>query len=111
SVARATDRLGARGRWGIGQPYVGEEVPVLLVRRAGRGGGHQGEPPATMSVGLPATVTALPKARGPFLAFRLAAARAAYPEVLPLDSVAGAIVAAYVALGEIRAQAGASLAL
>src|SRR4051794_23586774 len=34
AVARATDRLGARERWGIGTPYVGEEVPVLLVRAA-----------------------------------------------------------------------------
>src|SRR3954470_9425649 len=37
AVARATDRLGARNRWGIGEPYVGEEVPVLLVRASGGG--------------------------------------------------------------------------
>jgi hypothetical protein len=33
-VARAVDRVGARERWRIGEPYVGEDVPVLLVRRA-----------------------------------------------------------------------------
>src|SRR4029077_13853857 len=52
-----------------------------------------------------------PRPRGPLLAFRLRAARNAYPEVAPLDRIAQAIVAAYVALGEISATAGASLAL
>ena len=34
ALARAGDRLGARRRWRIGEPYVGEDVPVLLVRAA-----------------------------------------------------------------------------
>ena len=34
ALTRAGDRLGARRRWRIGEPYVGEDVPVLLVRVA-----------------------------------------------------------------------------
>jgi hypothetical protein len=106
-VARATDRLGARRRWRIGEPYVGEEVPVLLVRAA-----RDGPSTRTAATGAaPVDVGRLPKPRGPLLSFKLAAARVAYPEVLPLDRVAEAIVAAYAALGEIRPASAASLAL
>ena len=114
AVARATDRLGARGRWAIGEPYVGEEVPVLLVRASGgrrqpggasTGGGDAPDAAAAAPQGP------LPNPRGPLLPFRLDSARAAYPEVLPLDRVAQAIVDAYVALGEIAPESGASLTL
>jgi superfamily II DNA or RNA helicase len=110
AVARATDRLGARRRWRIGEPYVGEEVPVLLVR-ASRAGGSGPARSASGPAGEAVLPARLPKDHGPLLSFRLASARIAYPEVLPLDRAAEAIVAAYMALGEIRAAAGASLAL
>jgi superfamily II DNA or RNA helicase len=111
AFARATDRLGARGRWGIGQPYVGEEVPVLLVRAAARGGSETAATATAAMKAAPAVGGGLPKPRGLLIPFRLAAARMAYLEVLPLDRAAAAIVDAYVTFGEIRAESGASLAL
>lgn len=79
--------------------------------RASRGN-RTGEVPATSPlVARTGAPPRLPKPKGPLLSFRLASARAAYPDVLPLDRVAEAIVAAYVALGEITSAAGASLAL
>jgi hypothetical protein len=101
AVARATDRLGARARWQIGTPYAGEEVPVLLVRARRRAAAPAEEVESVR----------LPKPRGPLLALRLGDARDAYPEVLPLDRIARAIVEAYVALGDISAASADSLAL
>jgi len=107
ALARAGDLLGARTRWRLGEPYVGEDVPVLLVRPAGGperpvdgSGLRPGPPPAR-----------LPKPRGATLGFRLGAAARAYLAILPLDQVAAAIVDAYVALGEITREAADSLVL
>ena len=109
--ARAADRDAARERWRIGEPYRGVELPTLLVRRRAApprrpSGASEGDEPAFTA--RPGDVPILPRPRGPLLALRLAAARAAYPPVLPLDRVAQAIVAAYVALGAIRPRAGAA---
>ncbi len=113
-LARAGDRLGARQRWRIGEPYVGEDVPVLLVRgvRSHRAGEPAGEelPDSGLLLDLGAAA-APPRPRGPGACFRLRALRDAYPPLLPLDRTARAIVAAYVALGEISPAAGDSLAL
>jgi hypothetical protein len=110
-LARGSDRAGARVRWRIGEPYVGEDVPVLLVRAtsAARTVRPDEEPPASgLLLGLD---NPPPPARGPFTALRLRKLREAYPERLPLDRSARAIVAAYVALNEITPAAGASLTL
>jgi superfamily II DNA or RNA helicase len=111
-LVRGSDRDGARLRWRIGEPYVGEDVPVLLVRAAHArrtGGPTEGQAPDTgLLLGAAAPP---PRARGPLTAFRLRALRDTYPELLPLDRVAVAIVAAYVALEQIRPAAAESLAL
>ncbi len=120
ALARARDLLGARARWRLGEPYVGEDVPVLLVRAAAHtggaagaewrgGGGQQDDAGAGLRPGLPPA--RLPKPRGATLAFRLGASARSYPAVLPLDQVAAAIVDAYVALGEIARAAADSLVL
>jgi hypothetical protein len=114
AVTRAGDRDGARERWRIGEPYVGEDVPVLFVRRPpGRGGGEGGDnEPAEADTGLLlSTPPSVPRPDGFTAAFRLRALRRAYPPTLPLDRVARAIVAAYVAIGEVTPSAAASLSL
>ncbi len=117
ALARAADRLGARARWQIGTPYVGEDVPVLLVRPAGAATSAAATPsaPATPDAAdaalRPGPPLRLTKPGGPTLGLRLAAAARAYPTVLPLDQVAAAIVDAYAALGEISPSAAASLVL
>jgi hypothetical protein len=109
-VARSLDRLGVRRRWRIGEPYVGEDVPVLLVAPAGAS--RTGAPDELPASGLLLVQdTALPRPRGPLAAVRLRGLRAAYPARLPLDRAAQAIVAAYVALKEISPDAAQSLAL
>jgi hypothetical protein len=120
-LARAGDLLGARKRWRIGQPYVGEEVPVLLVSAATRRPAHYGARQRGAEAGaggadtsgllLESTSAPPPKPRGPLVAARTRRLRIAYPSLLPLDRVARAVVAAYVALGEIDPAAGESLAL
>ena len=108
-IARAGDVIGARKRWRIGEPYVGEDVPVLLVSAARRSGTAAG---ADMSgLQLDPSSGPPPNPRGPLVAVRTRRLRSAYPSLLPLDGVARAIVAAYVALGEIDTAAGESLAL
>ncbi len=110
-VKRATDRVGARERWRIGEPYVGEDVPVLLVRRTGSapGAGRREVPVATGLISeLPSST---PRPRGPIAALRVRALERAYPTILPLDRVARAIVDAYLALGEIGERSAASLTL
>jgi hypothetical protein len=119
-LARGSDRDGARRRWRIGEPYVGEDVPVLLVRAVGaRRTGEPGAPGEELPLsgqpgpdtGLLGADTAPPRARGPLCALRLRALRDAYPSRLPLDRAARTIVAAYVALGELSPAAAASLTL
>ena len=105
ALARAADRAGARDRWNIGGGYVGEELPVLLVRPPAEG--RPPPPLATMADRPPK----LPGARGPVLAFRLGAAARAYPAVLPLDRVAQAIADAYATLGEMTPAVSRSVAL
>jgi len=110
-LIRSADRLGVRRRWRIGEPYVGEDLPVLVARPAGgsRPGAHDDTKPAS---GLLLGATSRPpRPSGPLVALRLNAMRAAYPTLIPLDRVARGIVAAYVSLGEVRPAAGESLAL
>jgi hypothetical protein len=116
AVSRATDRAGARERWQIGQPYVGEDIPVLFVRRRAEHGGPgddaAGAAGAEPDTGLLlSTPPSVPRPDGFGAAFRLRALQRAYPPTLPLDRVARAIVAAYVTLGEIRPSAAGSLSL
>jgi superfamily II DNA or RNA helicase len=121
-IARAGDVIGARRRWRIGEPYVGEEVPVLLVSASRLPLAHRvpRERDAEAGTAASADVSGLlldpsagppPNPRGPLAAVRTRRLRSAYPSLLPLDRVARAIVAAYVALGEIDTAAGESLAL
>ena len=109
-VARAVDRTGARTRWRIGEPYVGEDVPVLLVRRSQTtSAGRRETPMATGLIGeLPGST---PRPRGLSAALRVRALERDYPTILPLDRVARAIVDTYVALGEIGERSAASLTL
>jgi superfamily II DNA or RNA helicase len=112
AVTRAADRSGARQRWRIGEPYVGEDVPVLFVRRqVGHGRDDDREPTAPDTGLLLSTAPSVPRPGGFTAAFRLRALKRAYPPTLPLDRVARAIVAAYVSLGEVRPSAAASLSL
>ena len=110
-VARADDRGGARERWRIGEPYVGEDVPVLLVRST-RPTPSSGRAPAPMVTGL---ITELPnptpRPAGIAAALRVRSLERSYPTVLPLDRVARAVVDTYVALGEIGERSGVSLTL
>ena len=108
-MARAVDRPGARERWRIGEPYVGEDVPVLLIRRARSTSGRATAP---MVSGLIAELPSpTPRSRGLSAALRVRALERAYPTILPLDRVARAIVDTYVSLGEIGERSGASLTL
>jgi hypothetical protein len=86
-------------------------VPVLLVCAAGAArAGHpdENQPASGLLLGLD---NPPPPARGLLTALRLRRLRDAYPERLPLDRAARAIVATYVALHEITPAAGASLTL
>jgi superfamily II DNA or RNA helicase len=120
ALGRAADRLGARERWRIGEPYIGEDVPVLFVRRQSSRGSADERIDADVTPAqwgpaetglLLAAPPPVPRADGPGAVFRLRALRSAYPPTLPLDRVARAVAHAYVALGEIRPAAGASLSL
>lgn len=115
---RAADHLQALTRWHIGEPYVGEDVPVLLVRAA-RAPGAQTRGPAAPGADDETTLLAtgereegpLPRPTGPLVAVRAGALARAYPAVLSLPRVARAIAAAYVALGEVSPAAAGSLVL
>ena len=117
ALARAADHFGARRRWRIGEPYVGEDVPVLLVGRARRrregGVGTEREADRELLLTAPGTPgdDAPPRPSGLFSFTRLKRLAAAYPEVLPLDRVARAVATAFEQLGEITPQAAASLTL
>ena len=104
ALARAADLHGARRRWAIGTRYIGEEVPVLLVRR-----NNAATPSAPPSA--PVSPPRLPWHRGPAVLFGLKSAVLAYPTVLALDRVARIIVDTYVALDEITPRAAASVTL
>jgi superfamily II DNA or RNA helicase len=132
---RAADRDAARSRWRIGAPYEGHEVETLVLhpRRAGAPprAGDDAPPPAlaqrtllgTGAVGAAAAVGGA-LAGGPLVLAGLlpagalgaaAVARARrtarrFPAAAPLDRIARAACDAYVALGELRPAAAASLA-
>jgi len=138
-VDRARDHDGARDRWRLGEPYEGVEVDTVVVRVRDRvdtapaatpisppdvdGPSPQG-PVALGAVSAGAAVVAsilagpvglavlvgVPAAAGWFAARRHRAA-GELAGTLPLDLVAAAIRDAYVELGEIDAEAGASLCI
>jgi hypothetical protein len=138
-TARAADRPGARERWRLGTPYRGVELPTLLVRRHGAGPETAPEPPAAKPVPpysqrvplasglgggaafgvLGAATGATPLLAGLALAplglawaaVRLGDVRRRIPLVLPLDGAARAVCEAYRALGELSAEAAASLTI
>jgi len=118
-LRRAAAHHDALTRWRIGEPYVGEDVPVLLVRAAARRPAAEGGPDfaprddgALLAGGDGGDADGPPpRPGGPLSALRLSALAAAYPEVLPLPRVARAVAAAYVRLGELSAEAAASLVI
>ncbi len=91
---RAADRDAARVRWGIGVPYRGVDLDVLVVRNPRR---------ASAAAQPPSTLAAVSPPRRRWLA-----GRRAYPEQLPLEWAAAAVCDAYVALGELPASVAAS---
>ena len=133
---RAADRDAARARWRIGAPYEGHEVETLVLRpRTAANVPTAGldSPPrlalgqrALLGTGALGVAAALggALAAGPFAlaallpagalgAAALARARRAarrFPAAAPLDRIARAACDAYVALGELRPEAAASLA-
>jgi superfamily II DNA or RNA helicase len=137
-LARSADRDAARERWLIGTPYRGVELPTLLVRRAG---GHEVPAASSGPGGAPHLSQRVPVAGGlggaaafgalgvatsapPLLAglalapaglawaaVRLRGARKRLPLVLPLDGAARAVADAYRELGELSAEAAASLTI
>jgi superfamily II DNA or RNA helicase len=134
---RAAEHDLARQRWGIGQPYAGAEQDTLVVlpRHPGMVRPATDTPPhyplsqrgPFRFAGYAATLTllataasqdpvalaglvAVPAALG-WAAGRLTQMRRALPDALPLDLVAHAICDAYLDLGELSAEAAASLAI
>jgi hypothetical protein len=135
-IARSADRDAARERWQVGTPYRGVELPTLLVRRSGPQGeaatpvalgrtptlsqrlplgaglgGAAALGAAGLAAGVPALLggLALAPAGLAWAAVRLGRAKRALPLVLPLDAAARAIADAYAELGELSAEAAASL--
>ena len=90
---RAADRDAARARWGIGEPYRGVDLDVLVVRAPRR---VRDEPQLDLAGVEP-------------LGLRWLRPLRAYPPSLPLEWAAAAVCDAYVALGELPAPAAASL--
>ncbi|HKE50909.1 MAG TPA: hypothetical protein VKE25_05320, partial [Actinomycetes bacterium] len=107
-LARSVDLAGARARWRIGTPYIGEDVPVLLVRPL-RQASAQTIPSVAHLVAL--TPPLLPPPDTALSALRRSATDLAYPPELPLDRVAAAVAETYVELGEISTAAAASITL
>ncbi|MBJ7330927.1 MAG: DEAD/DEAH box helicase family protein [Solirubrobacteraceae bacterium] len=104
-AGRAADHDAARERWAIGEPYEAVEVATAVVRPRRRAAGP--ERPA---------LTQAPRYAGAgwtnwSAGWRPAHARSLFPVVPPLDLVARALADAYVALGELRPEAAASLDL
>ena len=136
-AARAADRDAARARWNLGAPYEGHEVDTLVLHPRGPRTtpvppAPADEPPALalgqrglLAAGLAGGVTSAAGAiaAGPLALAVLPVAAAlgvaalvrtrrvvsAYPAVAPLDRIARAVCDAYVALGELRRTAAASL--
>jgi len=133
---RAGDRDAARARWRIGAPYEGREVETLVLRariaqsappggarevaapalaqRALLGGGAAVAAAAAVGGALaaPVALAALVPAGvlGAVALGRARRAAARFPAAAPLDRIARAVCDAYVALGELRPEAAASLA-
>jgi hypothetical protein len=137
-IARSADRDAARERWQVGTPYRGVELPTLLVRRTGATAGPAAaaEPVRSpnlsqriplgaglggaaafgvlgVAASLPALLggLALAPAGLAWAAVRLGRARRRLPLVLPLDAAARAVADAYLELGELSAEAAASLTI
>lgn len=138
---RAADHDTARDRWGIGEPYAAREVATAVVRRRAVASGPALSPEAALPPGLRAPVgqtapiaaavvwalcavtvalavsplglalLAGVPAAGVWAGARLRRADHAYPVAAPLDLIAHAIADAFVALGELRPEAAASLDL
>jgi superfamily II DNA or RNA helicase len=133
---RAADRDAARTRWRIGSPYEGHEVQTLVLRPRTRGARPAAQPAKTppairlagrgmlgtgaLAVAAAASGAALvgPAALALLLPAGVAAgmavtrarrAAARLPAAAPLDRIAYAVCDAYVALGELRPTAAASL--
>jgi hypothetical protein len=136
--ARAAAHADARDRWGIGEPYLGEERDTLVVRpRRGVAAGaiapsalppsrplDQRGPLALAAAGLIALPAAAVAASAAPLAgllavpagvawaaARLGRAARELPDMLPLDLVAYAVRDAYLELGELSGAPAASLAI
>lgn len=136
-VSRAAEHEAARGRWGIGQPYLGAERATLLVRPR-KAAEHRlvaEQPPRyQVSQRAPFRISGISIAAAAVLAIvgqpvlavlaiagavaclgwagsRLARTRRLLPDVLPVDVAAHVICDAYLALGELTAAAAASLAI
>ena len=102
---RAGDRDAARERWGVGLPYRGVDLDALVVRGAGRAGDGVAAPGSVVLRDV------APLGRGWWtapLAFAGIGARRRYPAQLPLEWATAAVCEAYVALGELTAEAMAS---
>lgn len=135
-VQRARHQLTARQRWGIGEPYLGEEHETLVVKPRRETAARPGEEPPTYPIGqqvplglgaAAATLSPLAAlAAGEQLAWagfalvplslvwawrRMARTRHELQESLPLDLASNAIRDAYLELGELSEQAAASLAI
>jgi superfamily II DNA or RNA helicase len=134
---RACDHERARERWAIGKPYLGEEHETLVVRsrRAAPAPKLPERPPAypvtqrvplgvgaaaaaatslaAASVGEPLALLGLTLVPMTFAwaLSRLACVRRELQETLPLDLAAYAVRDAYLELGELSAEAAATLAI
>ena len=131
---RSIEHERARERWRLGEPYVGEERQTLVVRpRRALRRARAGSPPvypirqrapfavaataAGVSIAASATdpsllvgLAAVPAALA-WAGTRLGRVRQELGDVLPLDLAARAVCDAYVALGELRPESAATLAI
>ncbi len=135
-VRRAGDRDAARARWRIGAPYAGHEVATLVLHARRGAPAPPAAPPERAPriavgerpvlgagalaglAGIAGAVLAGPVAlvalvpAGALAAWAAVRARhdaALLPAAAPLDRIARAVCDAYVALGELRPEAAASL--
>ena len=105
---RADDQAGARARWRIGEPYRGVDLDAVVVRpaRRGRAGTRPGSGSAPVG---PSGPPAVPPGGLATAAAGLVVGARRHPAELPLEWAAGAVCEAYVTLGELTADALASL--